>query len=154
MEVYARHYARLKYTTVNKSIKNLCLHHMFNGKKSAMERHKAKNGRESIGSIIINIVVRKKKNLSESWHLSIEVRKGRNIKSSGFLEEGVYPDSSNSQCKARDMDRVVCPEQSEPRQELLVMGPEKAIRHQIIVVLPYIDGKGKKMWKEIGYHSN
>lgn len=49
-----------------------------------MERHKAKNGRESIGSIIINIVVRKK-NLSESWHLSIEVRK--DIKSSGFLEE-------------------------------------------------------------------
>ena len=28
--------------------------------KSAMERHKTKNGRESIGSTIINIVVRKK----------------------------------------------------------------------------------------------
>lgn len=33
--------------------------------KSAMERHKTKNGRESIGSTIINIAVRKK-SLSES----------------------------------------------------------------------------------------
>lgn len=65
MEVYARHYVRLKYTAVNKSDKKICAFIICLMVKSAMERHKTKNGRESIGSTIINIVVRKK-SLSES----------------------------------------------------------------------------------------
>lgn len=33
-------------------------------------------------------------------------------------------------------------------------GARKAIRHQIMMVLPYIDGQGKEKCEEIGYHSN
>lgn len=47
MEVYARHYARLKYTAVNKSYKkSVPAITIFNGKKCYGETFKIKNVRE------------------------------------------------------------------------------------------------------------
>lgn len=64
------------------------------------------------------------------------------------------PDSSNSQCKAPETWMTGMPRAEWAKAGVTSDGARKAIRHQIMMVLPYIDGQGKEKCEEIGYHSN